>query len=334
MSPKDTVIFAQGPSDRKREYALSTYITRSTDGTHRTYKRALYPDAYDHVALLPQTYQKLHQDLRKATAIINIAKASHISEATVEIAYASGPTLQSAIFDAIVNQQDNAALELCDLLCEKIVGVLPTTSVNPSKNEAYVSVFGKTYNHNVTCFSNGIVDLNFDNLVLQKDGSVVLIDYEWSFDFPVPVEYIVGRSLHYLFARFASSFRAMYREGKTFVALSDNCVVPDFIYKKYKTYFDAMEAVLATEGNFQKHVSGKSHTFSLYDEPQILTHPTFQPMPAIFNALQQQQHDSQVHIRNLNAEITLKQNQIERLENRSLVLRPRTIIKRAIKRKR
>jgi hypothetical protein len=313
MHINEKVIFAQGPSKRKKVFALSTIITQAQDGTYHSYKRAATPEAIAHAQAVAGTYTYLQQVL-SASKSLSIAPATIHDDTTVEIAYATGVPLEQAIVDAILENRQADALQLVALYCDQVTATLPALSCNPAKNADYVAVFGDAYNHPTACFKYGLVDLNFDNLFLA-DGKLTLIDYEWFFDFPVPKEFILGRSLHYLFIRYASSMKTIFIEGTEFVSLSDECFVPDYIYNKYQRYFAQLDRILSTEGSFQEWTSDTPSPYAhhLYPEPKRVTHPISRPMPIVYNELARIHQDTSVHVRNLEDIIKQQQLQLESL---------------------
>lgn len=44
------------------------------------------------------------------------------------------------------------------------------------------------------------IDMLFDNIIV-KDNNWTVIDYEWSFQFPIPVKFVIYRTLAYWYAR-------------------------------------------------------------------------------------------------------------------------------------
>jgi len=43
------------------------------------------------------------------------------------------------------------------------------------------------------------IDMIFDNIIISDNGKWQLIDYEWTFDFPIPIKYVLFRTLFYLY---------------------------------------------------------------------------------------------------------------------------------------
>ena len=58
--------------------------------------------------------------------------------------------------------------------------------------------FGCIAEVNLRCQSVTDIDLNFDNLFITDESMLTAIDYEWVFDFDIPVGYVIYRALKYL----------------------------------------------------------------------------------------------------------------------------------------
>ena len=75
------------------------------------------------------------------------------------------------------------------------------------------------------------IDLIPDNVITNQSGSYI-IDYEWSFDFPVPVKFVVYRVIRYL------------------------KVSADYLYKRYNISEKELELFDAMEKSFQHYIEG------------------------------------------------------------------------------
>lgn len=94
------------------------------------------------------------------------------------------------------------------------------------------------------------IDLVPANILILKDRQVV-IDYEWTFDFPVPADFILYRMIHYY----------LESDGKRRV-LKDR----DF-YGKAGITQEELDVYGEMERNFQKYMQG-SHVplLSMYED--------------------------------------------------------------------
>lgn len=73
------------------------------------------------------------------------------------------------------------------------------------RTEAFVQVFGDvTLPEGQKCRKVTNIDMIFSNVVLEGD-SWHLIDYEWTFDFPIPLNFVLYRTFFWLPMRFRGS---------------------------------------------------------------------------------------------------------------------------------
>ena len=92
------------------------------------------------------------------------------------------------------------------------------------------------------------IDLIFENIILGHKYTI--IDYEWSLDFPVPIEYIMFRSV----------FTFMYVKNHNSLIQRDLFSFLGFSEKEREIY-------MKMEENFQKYVTRNAHPLSyVYDK--------------------------------------------------------------------
>lgn len=85
------------------------------------------------------------------------------------------------------------------------------------------------------------IDTIFDN-ILQTEEANICIDYEWVFDFPIPIEYLKFRTLYYFREKYRKYIEPIWDE-KTF----------------YQIYgIEHYDICVAMEQDFQEHVFGKN----------------------------------------------------------------------------
>lgn len=119
------------------------------------------------------------------------------------------------------------------------------------KTPEFVQVFGDVeLTGEYSCAKMSNIDLVPANILILKDRQVV-IDYEWTFDFPVPAGFILYRMIHYY----------LESDGKRRV-LKDR----DF-YGKAGITQEELDVYGEMERNFQKYMQG-SHVplLSMYED--------------------------------------------------------------------
>lgn len=87
------------------------------------------------------------------------------------------------------------------------------------------------------------IDLNFENLIMGNDGKVTVIDYEWVFEFPIPLEYILYRVINLFAERYPSYL--------------SNFILTQEIYELLGLDMTKLEMYAQMEESFKKFVAGE-----------------------------------------------------------------------------
>ena len=108
------------------------------------------------------------------------------------------------------------------------------------RTEAFEKVFGNiNLDVSYKSFSVTDIDLILSNILVDGNGKWSLIDYEWTFHFPIPVQFLIYRVIHY------------YEQSNAFrnrVLSSWNLYQEEGISEREKMLFREMEE------NFQKYM--------------------------------------------------------------------------------
>ncbi len=106
-------------------------------------------------------------------------------------------------------------------------------------------IFGKSLVHEQKWLKVGTIDLIFDNIIIDKAGNKYLVDYEWTWDFPIPVDFVIFRSvytfLHYMKLRGFNISK---------------------LYKKFSYLFQ--DKFIRAEYNFLKYVSSEIYSYGKF----------------------------------------------------------------------
>lgn len=105
--------------------------------------------------------------------------------------------------------------------------------------EEFQEVFGRAeLPDGLTAADASDIDLIMSNILTQEDGSWTVIDYEWSFHFPVPLNFILYRAIRY-YADTTETRRKLN---------------PESLYEKVKITEMELAAYAEMEEAFQKYV--------------------------------------------------------------------------------
>ncbi len=127
-----------------------------------------------------------------------LVNAKKIKDGMVSFNYIDGKNAERMMVELLARGDHLELISHIDKVIS-LINQLPSTKLNPTKNKKFVNVFGNTYNTNQDCLSLGILDLNFDNFIIDKAGLWNLIDYEWKFEFALPKKLLIQRMLFWFF---------------------------------------------------------------------------------------------------------------------------------------
>lgn len=199
----EKVIFAKTSNYRKSEYAILTKIIEK-DRKREVYKEGLSQEAKEHLWRMAE-----HQ----GQSLAHITNAEmKTTDAGIEMAYLNGEPFVSTII-RLLEENKKAAFEdiirtFYSRLCQ---GGEKTSDFYSSQ---FVAVFGKEKSDDVFCCRENLnIDLLFSN-IFKEDDEYLAIDYEWYFDFSIPVEFVMWRVLSMLHRNYA-----IVRRNYTFDAL-------------------------------------------------------------------------------------------------------------------
>ncbi len=174
-------VFARFATDRDHRFAIATAIFKKENG-YRIQKRPVYPEAGEHIKHIYSMKDKLKTVLGD---VMEVNECRVVGDA-MGLEYIHGEPLLSAI---VANKD-------LDLL-ERFVALLRgLETVEYKHTEDFVAVFGEHGHVFDSDSSLAVTDIDLipQNILVMGDKWVV-IDYEWSFEFPIPLDYVIYRAL-------------------------------------------------------------------------------------------------------------------------------------------
>lgn len=187
--------YAKYSRDRGPAFQIRTAILRE-NGRKRVEKAPLTPAAAAHIQRLASSYQKLKEQYEGTP--LNICPCE-IQNGTAVFDYIEGDTLTSILRKMVAAADEEGTTRLCMELAQL---VRSAKRLRPFvKTQAFIDVFGDAQLPEglTTCdYSN--IDMIMDNFIVSG-RSLTLLDYEWCFDFPVPIEYTLFRMFYYTFEK-------------------------------------------------------------------------------------------------------------------------------------
>jgi len=183
------ILFAKYSNERNSRFGIKTIIVEN-NGKKMVEKYPLYKDSEKHVFSMLESYNKISELYDKT--ILSPAKIVK-KKSFISLSFAEGENYESKLKKAEEDKDYNKFLEL---IKEFISIIKSAKGIKPfKKTKEYIEVFGNVpLPDNLTATDFCCFDMTFSNLIVNK-GNIKIIDYEWCFDFPVPIEYIIFRSV-------------------------------------------------------------------------------------------------------------------------------------------
>lgn len=188
------VIFAKFSNDRADRFSICTDMIKNEDGSIEVRKYGSNDKASEHIENIIKWSQMLSEQYSGSE--IKICESVKKESAAV-CKYIEGKTLEETVDMLIHNGDLNEAENTINKYLE-IIKTKNSTKAFTITDE-FKNVFGDvTFEGEMHTGNVNDVDMVLANIIVDNDGWH-LIDYEWTFDFPIPVEFILYRVLHYYF---------------------------------------------------------------------------------------------------------------------------------------
>lgn len=187
-----TVIYSKYSNERNYHLAIRTDILEDETGKRYVQKVSEFPEGQLHIAALYHWYQAFSRLCEGTKLCYNRCE---IVQGGVELEYLTGETLEEHLLKVEREKGiDACAEEFLEYL--NFIREFHTGAVFEPTME-FREVFGEIpLKTGTVCAPFSNIDLVCANILLTGD-SWTAIDYEWCFDFPIPVGYILYRTIFY-----------------------------------------------------------------------------------------------------------------------------------------
>lgn len=196
------VIYTKYSNERRKEFCIRTEIAVDEQGRKNVRKLAAFREAAAHVRSIAEKYRLLVEDLDGTGLRVNSCKLSEADgeqeakgRAAVAVCfpYQEGCTLEEEL-DGLLKK--GKAEELLRAI-RQYFAMFYEGAVAFEETEEFRQVFGAVeFSRPQPCRRISDIDMIFSNAIHTDEG-YELIDYEWTFAFPVPVRYLRYRCLYY-----------------------------------------------------------------------------------------------------------------------------------------
>ncbi|MBD5095952.1 MAG: glycosyltransferase [Lachnospiraceae bacterium] len=239
-------IFCKISNDRALEFQITTKIQEDEDGKKFVYKYANFDEGEAHIRKIAENYDRLSE--KYAGTEIVFAKACAY-EKGIRIEYIEGESFDSVLAELLNTGETEKFAELVDKYFESLF--VDSTEFIPT--EQFEKVFGNgQYFEGQPAVRNIDIDGLFAN-VIYSNGKWIFYDYEWVFDFLVPIEFVKYRIIFLYFMQFISK--------------CDKSI--DF-YRRFGIDREKNSIYENMEDRFQMYVSGETKSlWKLYADSDI-----------------------------------------------------------------
>lgn len=191
-SPGDTVLSTKVSALRRARFQIRTDLCVDANGRRYVRKLPLNPEARPHVDAMVAHRARLAALYAGSSFVVNDCQSLPDG---VAFDYVAGPTLANMALTRLRDGDRGGFLALIGTLFEAVAA----TAVQPFRaTSEFRAVFGSP-RLPPDLRSSGVTDLDLilPNLIVSEDRWHI-IDYEWTVDFPVPVGFVLFRTLRYL----------------------------------------------------------------------------------------------------------------------------------------
>ncbi len=186
------VIYSKFSNERNPRLAIRTDILEDETGRRFVCKVPEFPEGREHVKRMYRWYQELSKLSKGSILSFNHCEAT---EEGVEFQYLTGETFEEHLLNLQRSEgKERMAEEFLSFL--HLVRSLHKGDTYRRSRE-FEEVFGRVdLPEGSECAKVTDIDLLAGNLLLDGERWTA-IDYEWSFDFPIPVNYLLYRIIFY-----------------------------------------------------------------------------------------------------------------------------------------
>ena len=241
----EEVIYSKYSMDRAKAFAAKTVITKDDNLVKAVYKYAVSDASRAHINRIFDIYIKL-TSIYKENVKVN---KGILIENGIKLEYLEGISLEEILDKAFLSGENNAAVELIKQYIDKIINVLPKIKFHIT--DEFKKVFGDlSFDEKVinTLEATNVanIDAIFSNVIINNDIWNIL-DYEWTFEFPIPLNFILFRALNvYLYS--SDRRRRLWNEG---------------IMEKFGIDKNQQKLFAQMDFNFHKYVNGDRYSLSM-----------------------------------------------------------------------
>lgn len=200
------ILYSKYTDYRNKQFQIYTKILEQ-NGCKQVVKEPVYPEGGRHVKHIAQMYgvlQAENTDDRIAYC------PCRYEDGKVFFDFIEGKTMKSRIEEAVRANKKEEVRSLVQYYCTLLAG--STKKHIPfQKTDAFTAWFGDIEGlDDESAVKVANVDCNVGNVIMANDKETI-IDYEWVFDFPIPIGFILYVNLSWLYHFDVVELQSMFR---------------------------------------------------------------------------------------------------------------------------
>lgn len=187
---EEELLFLKYSVERDEKYRIRTEIIRKADGTKMVRKVPYTEAAVSHVKGIKHWEEVLRKEYGPADVSVNRCT---LTDQGAEFEFLKGETLENVLDEYL--QKDDFAGFISEIkaYAEKLEDILKPEPF--LAGEKFKEIFGEiSFDTPQVAAKRNNIDLIFSNIILA-DGKWNVIDYEWTFDFAIPLKFIIHRAI-------------------------------------------------------------------------------------------------------------------------------------------
>lgn len=243
------IVYSKFSNERHEKFNIRTDIIEN-DNKYLVKKTALNIMAKEHLHDIYQRYFDLSKEYLNTDIKIN--ECIEYDEG-LDFEYITGETLEEKLDDLLIKREYSEIIKTL----KKFVMLIQEGATAVFKiTEQFVHVFGNLEIPIIdsTRKTNNI-DFIFTNIIVDSNNVWNIIDYEWTFNFPIPTKFIIYRALHfYLYD--STKRNDLHKLGlfQLFEISDDEIKVFDRMENKFQMFIKGQEIQL---GEIYKYIGKK-----------------------------------------------------------------------------
>lgn len=183
-------IYTKFSNERSAEFAICTNILLGNDGKKYIEKQPMHDAGTEHIKRLNRWEKELNCKYKDTVYEANrlLQMEGHLC-----FEYVQGETLESMLDALFYGGEKDALCEMLENFAKDILAV--NNECDFDITDEFRKVFGDvTLPSGLRCARVTNIDMIPANIIVH-DGKRTIIDYEWTFDFPIPAHYVIYRML-------------------------------------------------------------------------------------------------------------------------------------------